>query len=123
VWVRKYLGDLGANVIKIERPVTGDDSRSWSPPTWEGESVTFLALNRNKRSLVLDYKTKEERESCWRLVGQADVLIQNLRPGALARAGFSADTLRQLNPRLIYCEMSGYGLHGVPGPWILPTTP
>ena len=111
-YAAQILGDFGADVIKVERTGTGDDSRNWAPPEWEGYSVTFLALNRNKQSVVIDYKTQEGREVMERLIAGADVLIQNLRPGSFAKAGFSAERLLELNPRLIYCEMSGYGRTG-----------
>ena len=104
----QILGDLGAEVIKVERP-TGDDTRHWSPPAWNGESIAFMSFNRNKKSVVLDYKREEGRQVLVDLLRDADVLIQNLRPGALAKAGFTWEFLRELNPRLIYCEMSGYG--------------
>jgi crotonobetainyl-CoA:carnitine CoA-transferase CaiB-like acyl-CoA transferase len=108
----QILGDLGADVIKIERRDTGDDSRNWAPPHWGGESVTFLALNRNKRSVVLDYKDERGRKVLEDLIAGADVLIANLRPGALAKAGFSPERCADLNPRLIYCELSGFGRTG-----------
>lgn len=108
----QILGDLGADVVKVERPEVGDDTRRWGPPFWEGEGCTFLSLNRNKRSVVLDLKADRDREAFLRLVDDADVLIQNLRPGALAKLGLGADELRRRNPRLIYCDITGYGLHG-----------
>lgn len=108
----QILGDLGAEVVKIERVDTGDDTRAWSPPSWDGESVAFLYLNRNKKSIVLDYKATEGREVLERLVASADILIQNLRPGAFEKAGFGAERLKELNPRLIYCELSGFGSVG-----------
>lgn len=108
----QILGDLGAEVIKLERVGQGDDSRSWAPPHWSGHGVTFLSLNRNKKSVALDYKHPTGREILERLVTGADVLIQNLRPGALAAAGFTADRLAELNPRLIYCELTGFGAEG-----------
>jgi formyl-CoA transferase len=108
----QILGDLGAEVIKVERVGRGDDSRSWAPPTWNGESVTFLALNRNKKSIALDFKDERGRRILEDLVSRADVLIQNLRPGTLANQGFSAERLHELNPRLIYCEMTGFGPSG-----------
>ena len=110
--VGQILGDLGAEVVKVERVGTGDDTRAWAPPTWQGESIIFLGLNRNKKSLELDYKDPRGREVLERLVATADVLVQNMRPGALADAGFSAERLRELNPRLVYCEMTGFGPHG-----------
>jgi formyl-CoA transferase len=108
----QILGDLGADVIKIERIGTGDDTRSWAPPTWNDESVVFLSFNRNKRSIALDFKTAEGRQILERLLRGADVLVQNLRPGALSAAGFDAESLRELNPGLIYCEMTGFGARG-----------
>lgn len=107
----QILGDLGAEVIKIERQA-GDDTRKWAPPAWNGESIAFMSFNRNKKSVVLDYKTDEGKKILVDLLRDADVLVQNLRPGALAKAGFTWEYLHELNPRLIYCEMSGYGHTG-----------
>ncbi len=106
------LGDLGAEVIKVERVGCGDDTRAWNPPAWNGVSTAFLGLNRGKRSLELDYTDPRGRLILEDLVRSADVMIQNLRPGALARAGFSWSRLRELNPRLVYVEMTGYGSVG-----------
>ena len=87
--------------------------RNWAPPEWNGQSIAFLSFNRNKKSVVLDYKTEQRPQGPRGARSpRADVLIQNLRPGALAKAGFGAERLRELNPRLIYCEMSGYGHTG-----------
>ena len=108
----EILGDLGADVIKVERTEGGDDTRRWGPPFWEGESAMFLALNRNKRSLALDLHHDRGREVLWRLLESADVLVQNLRPGALSRHGFSYEAVSRVNPRLIYCDMTGYGPRG-----------
>lgn len=108
----QILGDLGASVVKVERVGAGDDSRSWAPPRWDGESVAFLALNRNKKSLALDYKDPRGRQVLEDLLSSADVCLHNLRPGALAAAGFSADALRRLNPQLINVEMTGFGPAG-----------
>lgn len=110
--VGEILGDLGAEVIKVEQVGKGDDTRAWAPPSMDGESITFMSLNRNKASLELDYKTPEGREILTRLITTADVLVQNLRPGALAKAGFGPERLRELNPRLVYCEISGFGSTG-----------
>lgn len=106
----QVLGDLGADVVKVERP-TGDDTRSWGPPFWEGsdESVTFSTLNRNKRSIVLDLRSEGGREALDRLVIEADVLVQNMRPGSFDRLGYGWERLQDLNPRLLYCELSGFG--------------
>ncbi|GII24736.1 CaiB/BaiF CoA transferase family protein [Planosporangium mesophilum] len=108
----QILGDLGADVVKVERPEVGDDTRRWGPPFWNGESCTFSALNRNKRSVVLDLKDDAQRETFRQLLASADVFVQNLRPGSLAKMGLSYDDVRELNPRLIYCDMSGYGMTG-----------
>ena len=106
------LGDLGAEVIKIEQVGRGEDTRKWAPPSWGTESVTFMSLNRNKKSLELDYKDPRGKEILEKLIASADIFVQNLRPGALAKAGFSLERLEELNPRLIYCEMSGFGRTG-----------
>lgn len=108
----QVLGDLGADVVKVERPGTGDDTRTWGPPFWEGEATTFLALNRNKRSLALDLKAPEGKEALRRLVARSDIVVQNLRPGVFAELGFGYEALRELNPGLIFCDMSGYGPAG-----------
>jgi formyl-CoA transferase len=111
----QILGDLGAEVIKVERVGRGDDSRSWAPPVWDEESITFLALNRNKKSLALDYKDPRGKRILEDLIAAADVLVHNLRPGALAAAGFAESDLRRLNPRLINVEMTGFGPGGPRG--------
>src|SRR5262245_51477157 len=94
----QILGDLGADVIKIERVAGGDDTRRWGPPFWSGESPMFLSLNRTKRSLALELKTEAGREVLTRLIAEGDVLVQNLRPGALARLGFGPERIREINP-------------------------
>lgn len=106
------LGDLGADVIKVERPDVGDDTRSWGPPYWGEESTTFLSLNRNKRSIALDMKHEEGQRIMWDLVRRADVLVQNLRTGVLERLGFGYEAVRDENPRIIYCSMTAYGNAG-----------
>lgn len=106
------LGDLGAEIVKVERVGHGDDTRAWNPPAWNGVSTAFLGLNRGKRSIELDYKDPRGAAVLEDLIRSADVLIQNLRPGALARAGFSWERVHELNPRLVYVEMTGYGAVG-----------
>ena len=106
------LGDLGAEVVKVERPGGGDDTRSWGPPFWGEESTTFLALNRNKRSVALDLKHGEGQNILWDLVRQADVLVQNLRSKTLDKMGFGYDAVKAENPGLVYCSMTAYGNAG-----------
>ena len=107
------LGDLGAEVIKIERPKVGDQSRQWGPPFLEGESAYFLSVNRNKRSLALDIKNSADLGVMHRLVTRADVFItNNPRMESLRRAQIDPDTLRAMNPQLIYVAISGYGHTG-----------
>src|SRR5258707_411714 len=105
------LGDMGAEVLKIEEPTHGDDSRAWAP-FMEGTGSFFLALNRSKKSVALDLKTPDGAAALRRLIGSADVLIENFRPGSLAELGFDYAAAAALNPRLIYCSISGYGQTG-----------
>ena len=105
------LGDMGAEVLKIEEPRHGDDSRAWAP-FLEGTGSFFLALNRSKKSVALDLKTPEGAAALKRLIESADVLIENFRPGSLAELGFDYAAVSALNPRLIYCSISGYGQTG-----------
>jgi crotonobetainyl-CoA:carnitine CoA-transferase CaiB-like acyl-CoA transferase len=105
------LGDMGAEVLKIEEPKHGDDSRAWAPFIG-GTGSFFLALNRSKKSVALDLKTAEGADVLRRLIESADVLIENFRPGSLAELGFDYATAAALNPRLIYCSISGYGQTG-----------
>jgi len=107
------LGDLGADVIKVERPEAGDQARGWGPPFLEGESAYFLSVNRNKRSVELDIKRPEDLDVLQRLVARADVfLTNNPRLDSLARAGLDPDAVRVKQPRLIYGAISGYGHTG-----------
>ena len=106
------LADMGARVIKVEQPARGDDTRAWGPPFLGGESSYFLSVNRNKESLTLDFKAPAGRAVLDRLIGRADVLVENFRPGALARQGLDYQTLVQAHPRLIYASLSGYGHTG-----------
>jgi formyl-CoA transferase/CoA:oxalate CoA-transferase len=106
------LGDMGADVIKVEEPAEGDDARQWGPFVGEGWSAYFVGVNRSKRSLALDLKSASGRGVLGRLLAQADVLIENFRPGSLARLGFGYDEVHALNARLVYCSISGYGRTG-----------
>ena len=106
------LADMGARVIKIEHPGRGDDTRAWGPPFVGAESAYFLSINRNKESVTLDFKTPEGRDILERLVGRADALVENFRPGALARAGFDYEAIAARHPRLVYCSISGFGQTG-----------
>ncbi|MBI4306398.1 MAG: CoA transferase [Chloroflexi bacterium] len=105
------LADMGADVIKVEKP-GGDDTRRIGPPFINGESVAFMALNRNKRSVVLDFRDSAGREVFKRLVQKADVMLENYRPGTLERQGLGYADLKALNPGLIYCSISGFGKTG-----------
>jgi len=108
----QILGDLGADVIKVERPGRGDESRAWAPPMWGAESASYLALNRNKRSVALDLKASEVRPILAGLVGAADVLIQSFRPGGAEALGLDAAAARAMNSRLIYCAVTPFGTRG-----------
>ena len=106
------LADMGADVIKIERMPGGDDTRRSIPPTIDGESAAFMMMNRNKRGMALDLKSEGDRRVLRRLLADADVLVENYRPGTLARLGFDYEGLRRDNPGLIYCALSGFGRTG-----------
>ena len=106
------LGDLGADVIKIERPGQGDDTRHWGPPFLEGTATYFLSVNRNKRSLTLDLKSAAGSSVLWRLLERADVLVSNFRPGLMNELGFGYDDVRRRASRLVYCVINGYGESG-----------
>lgn len=103
------LGDLGAEVIKVERSGRGDDTRYWGPPFAGGESAYFLSVNRNKRSITADFKDEEDLKSVKRLAAGADVVIENMRRGALEKLGLGYGTLKESNPDLIYCSITGFG--------------
>jgi crotonobetainyl-CoA:carnitine CoA-transferase CaiB-like acyl-CoA transferase len=113
------LGDLGARVIKVETPGTGDDTRGWGPPFVGPEddpvSTYFLSCNRNKESIALDLKSEDGRSVLTRMVTHADVLLENFRPGVLDRLGFSVERLHELNPRLVVLSISGFGHDGPEG--------
>ncbi|HEX6130673.1 MAG TPA: CoA transferase [Actinomycetota bacterium] len=103
------LGDLGADVVKVERPDGGDDTRGWGPPFAGDDAAYFLALNRNKRSVAVDLTTAEGADAVRRLAGDADVLIENFRPGLMASLRLGLDDLRRAHPRLVTCSLTGFG--------------
>ncbi len=115
----QILGDMGAEVVKVERPGRGDDARAWAPPVWGEESASFMAFNRNKRSLALDLKREGGLEVLRRLVGRADVFVQSLRAGAITELGLDYPSAGALNSRLVYCSITAYGprgpMAGLPG--------
>ncbi len=106
------LADMGADVVKIELPGSGDETRQWGPPFQEGESSYFLSVNRNKRSVTLDLKSERGKEALRRLAERADVLVENFRPGTMERLGLAYPEARMLNPSLVYCSISGFGQTG-----------
>jgi crotonobetainyl-CoA:carnitine CoA-transferase CaiB-like acyl-CoA transferase len=105
----EILSALGAEVVKVERPDTGDDGRAWGPPFWNGESTMFLSVNAGKRSLAVSLADERGREVVLRLADGADVFLQSLRPGLAERMGLGADAVRARNPRLVYCSVGAYG--------------
>ena len=111
------LGDLGADVVKVESPSSGDDTRQWRPPAWSDESATFLACNRNKRSIAVDLDADAGRDIVRSLAGQADVVVSSFRPGSLEKRGLDYESLRTRNPQLIYCSISAYGSRGPKQDW------
>lgn len=106
------LADLGADVVKIERPGVGDDARAFGPFLPSGESAYFAGINRGKRSIVLDLKQDADRETFLKLVAQADAVVENFRPGTMESLGLGSEKLRELNPRLVYTSVSGFGRTG-----------
>ena len=116
-WIGQTLADLGADVIKVESPA-GDDTRTWGPPFVAGEdgekldAAYFHACNRGKRSVVLDFTTEEGQEAVRRLAAQSDVLLENFKVGGLVKYGLDYESLRKINPRLIYCSVTGFGQDG-----------
>jgi crotonobetainyl-CoA:carnitine CoA-transferase CaiB-like acyl-CoA transferase len=103
------LADLGAEVIKIERPGGGDETRAWGPPWSEGQSTYFLGANRNKQSRIVDLTTKEGREDAEKLIASCDVVVENFRPGTMERFGLGFETLSARHPGLVYCSVTGFG--------------
>ncbi|MCS7365810.1 MAG: CoA transferase [archaeon GB-1867-035] len=106
------LGDLGAEIIKIERPGIGDDTRSWGPPFIDNESAYFLSVNRNKKSITVNLKHPKGKEIIYKLVAISDVLIENFRPGVADRLGVGYRDISKINPKIIYCSISGFGQDG-----------
>lgn len=117
-WASQILGDLGAEVIKVERPYTGDDTRSWGPPFFQGDdgsaeiSAYFLSANRNKQSLAIDLTHPEGQKLIRRLVAESDVVLENFKVGGLKSYGLDYESLQRINPKLIYCSITGFGQDG-----------
>ena len=113
------LGDLGAEVVKVERPGTGDDTRQWGPPFVDEGSTYYLGLNRNKRSLVLDLRDETDNALARELCSRADVVLESFRPGAMDRLGLGYDAVRERNPGVVYTSISAFGsgeaTRGLPG--------
>src|SRR3954468_2188255 len=104
------LGDLGADVLKVERPGTGDDTRGWGPPfDAEGRSAYYLSVNRNKLAIAADFDREDDRELLERLIAEADVVVDNFKRGTLERRGFSPDEWCRRRPELVWCTISGFG--------------
>jgi crotonobetainyl-CoA:carnitine CoA-transferase CaiB-like acyl-CoA transferase len=103
------LGDLGADVVKVERPGTGDDTRTWGPPWVEHGATYYLGLNRNKRSITLDLADPADARLARRLAERADVLVESFRPGTIDRLGLGHDAVAEANPRVVYCSISAFG--------------
>lgn len=106
------LADLGAEVVKIERPIVGDDTRAWGPPWRADQSTYFASVNRNKESVVVDLATAEGRDEAKQIASRADVLVENFKPGAFDRMGLGYDELSVTNPGLVYCSITGFGTTG-----------
>ncbi|MFB7589047.1 CaiB/BaiF CoA transferase family protein [Streptomyces sp. NPDC056169] len=108
-YMTMLLADLGADVIKIERPGSGDDTRAWGPPFADGEATYFLGVNRNKRSVALDLTDPEDLATARAIVDRADVLVENFRPGTMEKLGLGYEDVRTGNPGLVYCSVTGFG--------------
>lgn len=106
------LADMGAEVIKLEMPGRGDDSRAWGPPFLEGESAYFMSVNRNKKSMTLNLKKEGAFDIIHKLIKQSDVILENFRPGTMERLGLSYTEVKEINPKIIYCSISGFGQDG-----------
>ncbi|HSK35422.1 MAG TPA: CoA transferase, partial [Actinomycetota bacterium] len=103
------LGDLGADVVKVEHPGGGDETRAWGPPWQGGHSTYYLAVNRNKRSVALDLKDDHGRRAARALAGRADVVVENFKAGSMERLGLGYEELSRDNPGLVWCSISGFG--------------
>src|SRR3990170_4829046 len=108
----QMLGDLGADVIKVEMANVGDESRAYGPPFVDGQSFYFLSLNRNKESITLNLKDERGKDILRKLIARSDVFVHNSVPGPMDRLGFAYDEVRKINPRIIYCAISGFGQWG-----------
>jgi crotonobetainyl-CoA:carnitine CoA-transferase CaiB-like acyl-CoA transferase len=108
----EILSALGADVVKVERPGTGDDARGWGPPFWRGTATTFQAMNHGKKSVTLDLKDPADLQWLHGFIAEADVFVQNMRPGALAELQLGPDVLCAANPRLVYCSLTAFGHKG-----------
>jgi len=111
------LGDHGADVIKVEMPGTGDETREWAPPSIKGVSAYYLSINRNKRSVTIDLKNPDGKRVLERLMERCDVVVENFSPGTLARLGFPDERVRAINPRSVLCHISGFGQDGPGRAW------
>lgn len=112
------LADLGAQVVKVERPGIGDDTRAWGPPFADSTATYFLGVNRNKQSVALDFTTAEDAALARELVRRADVVVENFLPGTMDRHGLGYEQVRELNPGVVYCSITGFGADegaGLPG--------
>jgi crotonobetainyl-CoA:carnitine CoA-transferase CaiB-like acyl-CoA transferase len=107
------LGDLGAEVIKVERPGEGDDTRAFAPPFQGDQAAYFLSVNRNKKSITLDMKSERGKEVLWRLIEVSDVVVENFRPGAMDRLGLGYEAVKARRPAMVYCSISGFGDTGI----------
>jgi crotonobetainyl-CoA:carnitine CoA-transferase CaiB-like acyl-CoA transferase len=107
-----HLGDMGAEVIKVEQPGKGDDTRAFAPPYQGDEAAYFLSVNRNKKSITLDMKSAAGKEVLWRLIEKSDILVENFRPGAMDRLGFSYEAINKRRPGMVYASISGFGASG-----------
>ena len=106
------LSDMGADVVKVERPGAGDDTRAFGPPFVNGESAYFMSINRNKRSVTLNLKHEKALDIMRQMLETADVVVENFRPGTMESFGFGYDAVHAFNPRLVFCSISGYGHSG-----------